>query len=135
MSATTLTQSNDSFLRRALQADSLISGLLGLEMLLAPQILISLTGDQAIAPHLAGLGLFMVAYASFLIWLSTRTGINRNIALFIIIGNALWAVASFALIAADPLQFTDASKWMIAISADIVGVLAIAQFMGLRRMN
>lgn len=135
MSATTFTKSNDTLLRRALQADFVVSGTTGILMLVAPQLLISITGDQTIAPHLAGLGLFMVAYAAFLIWLSTRDEINRTLTLVVIIGNALWAAGSFILIAVDPIGMMTASKWLIAISADIVAVLAIAQFIGLRRMN
>ena len=35
------------------------------------------------------------------------------------------------LIGAPP--FTDAGKWIIAIVADVVGILGLAQFLGLRQ--
>ncbi|MFQ5695930.1 MAG: hypothetical protein ACE5HB_08070, partial [Terriglobia bacterium] len=49
--------------------------------------------------------------------------------------DVLWVAGSFGLLASPPPEMTTGGKWAIGMVADVVGVFAILQFIGLRRMT
>jgi hypothetical protein len=47
----------------------------------------------------------------------------------------LWVVGSILLLIADPLTLSNEGKWIVLILADAVGVFAVLEYFGLRRMG
>ncbi|MFC0241550.1 hypothetical protein [Rhodopseudomonas telluris] len=118
-------------LRRALQADALVSGAMALLLV---------TGAGALAPMLAlpqplllETGLFLIAYAAFVGWLGTRAALQRPLVLLVIIGNALWTLASIALLLSSAVAPNGVGIAFVVIQAIAVGVFAELQYMGLKR--
>lgn len=121
------------FLRRALQADAIFSGV--------SAVLLTL-GGPVFAPLLnlpAGLlretGLFLVAYAAFVGWLGTRATMLRALVMIVIAGNAAWTLASIALLFSGAVTPNLLGEAAIAMQAIVVGALAELQFIGLRRSS
>ncbi|MCP9625796.1 hypothetical protein NML43_01710 [Rhodopseudomonas palustris] len=120
-------------LRRALQADALVSGAMALLLV---------TGASALAPLLAlpqplllETGLFLIAYAAFVGWLGSRAALQRPLVLLVIIGNALWTLASIALLLSGAVAPNALGIAFVAIQAITVGVFAELQYMGMKRSN
>lgn len=121
-------------LQRALQGNALFSAMSGLGFLLAPGWLARITGVRpAAAFTVVGVGL--VGYAAWL-WLNTRKEpVPRSTALAAIVGDSLWVIASVIVLVSGMLPLTTAGKWGVALVADVVGVFAILQLIGLRRLQ
>lgn len=120
-------------LRRALQADALVSGAMALLLV---------TGASALAPLLAlpqalllETGLFLIAYAAFVGWLGSRAALQRPLVLLVIIGNALWTLASVALLLSGAVAPNALGIAFVAIQAVTVGVFAELQYIGMKRSS
>jgi hypothetical protein len=119
------------FLRRAIQADAIFSGmsavLLGFgagefaSLLNLPEALLRETG------------LFLIAYAALVGWLGTRATMPKILVALVIAGNAAWTLASIVLLFSDAVAPNLLGEAAIAMQAIMVGVLAELQFVGLRR--
>ena len=120
-----------SFLRRALQADAVFSGLSAVVLTLGAADLAPLTNlPEAL---LRETGLFLIAYAAFVGWLGTRTTMPRILVTIVIAGNAAWTLASIVLLFSDVVTPNLLGEFAIEIQAIAVGVLAELQYTGLRR--
>jgi uncharacterized protein YjeT (DUF2065 family) len=122
---------SSTFLRRALLADAVFSGLGALAMTTAAGLLAPLL--QLPEALLRETGLFLIAYTALVGWLGTRPSIPKVLVIPVIVGNAAWTLASIALLFSgrvNPNLFGD-----IAVVAQAVatGVLAELQYLGLRR--
>jgi hypothetical protein len=84
------------FLRRALLADAIFSGVSAVLLTLGASALASLLDLPETL--LRETGLFLVAYAALVGWLGTRPSIPRPLVWIVIAGNAAWALASIALL-------------------------------------
>ena len=84
-------------------------------------------------PLLREAGLFLIVYASFVGWLSTRAGFPRILVVAVVAGNAAWTLSSIALIFSGAVTPNVLGEIALASQAIIVGVLAELQFLGLRR--
>jgi hypothetical protein len=120
-----------SFLRRAIQADAIFSGV--------SAILLTL-GAGAFAPLLnlpeallRETGLFLIAYTALVGWLGTRQSMPKALVGIVIAGNAAWTLASIALLLSDAVTPNLPGEAAIAMQAIVVGALAELQFIGLRR--
>lgn len=124
------------FLRRALQADTVVSGLSGLLALIDASLVANLLGFSSAAAtrNVMLLGLGLLAWAAFAFWISTRPKLSRGLVFTIIEGNLLWVVGSAILLMAGWLPFSTSGKWTVAIVADMVGLLAVLQYVGWRRL-
>ncbi|ABD08452.1 conserved hypothetical protein [Rhodopseudomonas palustris HaA2] len=118
-------------LRRALQADALVSGAMAL---------LCAFGAGALSPLLAlpqplllETGLFLIAYAAFVGWLATRAALIRPLVLLVIVGNALWTLGSIALLISGAVTPNALGIAFVVMQAIAVGVFAELQFIGLRR--
>ena len=83
------------FLRRAIQADAVVTGAVALLQtfgagLLAPMLNLP-------QPLVIETGLFLVAYTALVGWLGTRQSMPRALVAVVIAGNAAWALGSIAL--------------------------------------
>ena len=130
--ATTTTRISP-FLRRVLLADAAASGLTGLMMALgADAPLAGLLGVPAALLRYAGLAL--LPFAGFVLWLATREAAVPRLAVWVVIlGNALWAVDSLALLLSGWIAPTALGIGFVAAQALAVAVLAELQYVGLRR--
>ena len=119
------------FLRRALQADTVFSG--------AGAAIFSL-GAGELAPLfnlpealLRETGLFLIAYAALVGWMSTRQSFPRILGGIVVVGNALWTLASIALLFSGAVTPNLIGEAVVAAQAVATGTLAELQYIGLRR--
>jgi len=120
-----------SFLRRAIQADAIFSGV---------SAALLTFGAGGLAPLLnlpeallRETGLFLVAYTALVGWLGTRQSMPKALVAIVIAGNAAWTLASTALLLSDAVTPNLLGEAAIAMQAIVVGVLAELQYIGLRR--
>ena len=121
------------FLRRALQADTVFSG--------AGALIFSL-GAGELAPLfnlpealLRETGLFLIAYAAVVGWMSTRQSLPRILVAVVIAGNAAWTLASIALLFSGVVSPSLLGEAAVAGQAIATGTLAELQYIGLRRSS
>ena len=119
------------FLRRAIQADAVFSGVSAL--------LLTFAGG-ALAPWLnlpeallRETGLFLIVYAALVGWLGARQSMPKPLVVIVISGNAAWTLASIALLFSGAVTPNLLGEAFVAIQAIAVGALAELQYIGLRR--
>jgi hypothetical protein len=122
-----------SLLHRALQADAIFSGTGAVLMTLgAGEFAPLLNLPEAL---LREAGLFLIVYAAFVGWLSTRTSFPRILVVAVVAGNAAWTLSSIALIFSGAVAPNVLGEIALAAQAIVVGLLAELQFLGLRRSS
>jgi hypothetical protein len=119
------------FLRRAIQADAIFSGV-------SAVLLTFGAGDFAPLLNLPEAllresGLFLIAYTALVGWLGTRQAMPKALVAIVIAGNAAWTLASIALLFSDAVMPNLLGEAAVAMQAIVVGVLAELQYIGLRR--
>jgi hypothetical protein len=119
------------FLRRAIQADAIFSGI--------SAVLLTF-GAGALAPVLSlpealllETGLFLIAYAALVGWLGTRQTMPKTLVVIVIAGNAAWTLASIALLFSGAVTPNLLGEVFVAAQAIVVGALAELQYIGLRK--
>lgn len=121
------------FLRRAIQADAIFSGVSGVLLTFgAGEFAPLLNLPEAL---LRATGLFVVAYAALVGWLGTRQSMPKALVVIVIAGNAAWTLASIALLLGAAVNPNLLGEAAIAMQAIAVGALAELQYIGLRRSN
>ena len=90
------------FLRRAIQADAIFSGVSAVLLTLGAADLAALLNLPETL--LRETGLFLVAYAALVAWLGTRATMPRALVIIVIAGNSAWTVASIALLFIDAVM-------------------------------
>ncbi len=119
------------FLRRAIQADAIFSGVSALLLTLGADELATLSNLPTAL--LRETGLFLIAYAALVGWLGTRPSMPKALVAVVIAGNAAWTLASIALLFSGAVTPNLLGEAFVAIQAIVVGVLAELQYIGLRR--
>ena len=121
------------FLRRALLADAVFSGIAAMVLTL---------DAGALAPLLAlpeallrETGLFLIAYTALVGWLGTRQTMPKILVAIVIAGNIAWTVASIALLFSGAVTPNLLGEVFVAAQAIATGVFAELQYIGLRRSN
>jgi hypothetical protein len=119
------------FLRRAILADAIFSGL---------SALLLTTGAALLAPILAlpesllsETGLFLIGYSALVGWLGSRQSMPKALVVIVIGGNIAWTLASIALLFSDAVTPNLLGEAFIVAQAIAVGTLAELQYIGLRR--
>ena len=119
------------FLRRALLADAIFSGVSAVLLTLGASALASLLNlPEAL---LRETGLFLIGYAALVGWLCTRPSMPNVLVELVIAGNAAWALASIALLFSGWVAPNLLGETAVAMQAIAVGVFAELQYVGLRR--
>jgi hypothetical protein len=119
------------FLRRALLADAIFSGVSALLLTFGAGYLTTLLNlPEAL---LRETGLFLIAYAAFVGILGTRAAMPKALVLLVIAGNAAWTLASVALLLSGIVSPNLLGEAAVVMQAIAVGVFAELQFIGLRR--
>ena len=117
-------------LKFALLIDAVVSGAMGVLQLSAAAALATLLElPQAV---LLGTGEFLVVYALLLVGLATRARLWSALVMFIVLGNALWALACVALLAASTLAPNALGAVFVLLQAVAVVVFAALEWRGLR---
>ena len=129
--ATTLPATDAGLLRFALRLDAAITAANGVAYLALCWLLDGAFGVPA--AFLAGVGAFLVAFAAFVGRLAAQPAPARGAVLAVIAANAVWALDSALLLAADWFSPTVAGQVVIALQAAGVAGLAALQYAGLRR--
>lgn len=128
----TLSHSESQFLRRALQANGVFSGVSGLILILGAGPLSELIGIS-VSSVLIGIGVALIFYAVGLFRNAAREQVSRIEAWMAVIMDLAWVVGSAALIFLGVLTVT--GNWVVAGVADIVLLFGILQWVGLRKYN
>lgn len=120
-----------TFLRRAIQADAVVTGTVALMQtfgagLLAPMLNL----PQSLVLET---GLFLIAYTALVGWLGTRQSMPKALVAIVIAGNAAWALGSIALMFSGSINPNLLGYAFIASHAISTGVFAELQYIGLRR--
>ncbi|MDH4581521.1 hypothetical protein E8F20_06485 [Pseudomonas sp. BN415] len=118
-------------LRRALQADALASGAMGLLLALAAGPLEELLGLPR--SLLLGAGIGLLPFALVLGWLANRTTVRRGWIWAVLAINSVWVIDSLSLLALGWVAPTLLGKVFVIGQAVAVAVLAELEFFGLRR--
>jgi hypothetical protein len=124
------TQPN-TFLRYALLADAIASGATGLLLIAGAGVLESLLNIPLALSREAGL--VLIPYVAFVATVGTRETIMRGAVWAIIAANAVWALASVALLVSGWIAPNLLGVVFIALQAAVVAVFGELQFVGLRR--
>jgi hypothetical protein len=120
-----------TLLRRALQADAIVSGGLGVVMFIFAGQMTSLLGLSETILRYSGLSL--LPFAALLLYLASRESLPRP-AIWAVIGyNALWALDSFLLLLLGWAEPTALGYTVVIFQA--IGVIGFAEleYFGLRR--
>jgi len=119
------------FLRRAIVADAIFSGL---------SAVLLTSGAGLLAPWLnlpeallRETGLFLIAYAALVGWLGTRQTMPKALVLIVVAGNAAWTLASIALLFSGWVTPNLLGEIAVAAQAIAVGAFAELQYIGLGR--
>jgi hypothetical protein len=120
-------------LRRALQADALVSGAMALLLTLGANALSRILALPQ--PLLLETGLFLIGYAVCVGWLGARAAVPKPLVLIVIVGNALWTLASVVLLVSDAIAPNALGLAFVASQALAVGVFAELQYIGLSRSH
>ena len=120
-----------SFLRRALLADAVFSGVAALGFTFGAGAFASLFSLPEV--FLRETGLFLIAYAAFVGCLGTRQAMLKPLVMIVIVGNAAWTLASIALLFSGAVAPNLLGMVMVVAQAIATGVFAELQYIGLRR--
>lgn len=119
------------FLRRALLADAIFSGLGAIGMTLDAGTLAPWFNlPEAL---LRETGLILIAYTALVGWLASRPSVSRPPVIMVIAINAAWTVASIALLFSGTVSPNLLGEIAVVAQAIATGVLAELQYIGLRR--
>ncbi|WP_028137433.1 hypothetical protein [Bradyrhizobium japonicum] len=120
-----------TFLRRALLADAVFSGVAALGFTFGASTFAALFNlPEAL---LRETGLFLIAYTALVGWLASRAAVAKALVLLVVVGNAAWTVGSIALLLSGAVSPNLAGELMVVAQAIATGVFAELQYVGLRR--
>ncbi|GBG39954.1 hypothetical protein [Mycobacterium montefiorense] len=132
MSATTLdrTGTRDGFLRLAMRADAIISGLVGLAGLPLAGYLANVSGTTKAFEY--GMAAFLISYGVLVFGLAALPSVRRA-GMAVVLGNLLYTAAAVVLVLADVFPLT-ATGVVLTLGSGIYTLLfAELQYQGWRR--
>ena len=124
---------DSTFLRRVLALDAISSAAMGVLLLLALTPLTGLLGLPR--PLLLWAGLSLLPFAALVGWLATRELPPRAAVWAVVVLNAFWAVDSLLLLLAGWVEPTLLGAVFVVFQALVVGLFAVLQLTGLRRIR
>jgi len=125
--------SNRTILHTAFSINAALSGLTGLAFLVAGHRLGSLFGLAPVVLWVLGAGL--VAFAAHLAYVARQPAIARGPALYFLVCDVAWVAASALILLGWPALMTGTGRLVFAAIADAVAILAVAEFVGYRRLT
>lgn len=119
------------FLRRALQADAIFSGVSALLLVFGAGLLASLTNLPE--AFLRNTGLVLVVYVALVGYLGTREMMSKAAVWAVIAVNVVWGIDSILLLLSGWVSPNLLGQAFVVMQAIAVGVFAELQFIGLRK--
>lgn len=120
-----------TFLRRALLADAMFSGVAALGFTFGASVFATLFNlPEAL---LRETGLFLIAYTALVGWLASRTAVPKPLVLLVVVSNAAWTMGSIALLFSGAVSPNLSGELMVVAQAIATGVFAELQYVGLRK--
>jgi uncharacterized protein YjeT (DUF2065 family) len=119
------------FLRRALLADAIFSGIAAVLLTLDATALAPLL--ELPEALLRETGLFLIAYTALVGWLAARAWVPKALVVLVIAGNAAWTIGSIALLFSATVTPNLFGEAFVVAQAIATGVFAELQYIGLRR--
>jgi hypothetical protein len=119
------------FLRRALLADAIFSGIAAVLLTLDATALAPLLELPKVL--LRETGLFLIAYTALVGWLAARARVPKALVVLVIAGNAAWTIGSIALLFSGTVTPNLFGEAFVVAQAIATGVFAELQYIGLRR--
>ena len=124
-------QPNDLFLRRALLGNAAFSTLCGLVLLLGAGPLEPHLGVPSVALRVVGVVLLPFAFG---LWRNARQPeVSRSEAWTAVVLDAVWVLGSIAILVGKLWPLESAGFWAVIAIAEVVGLCAVLQAIGLRR--
>lgn len=120
-------------LRWSLRGNAVFSALSAVTLLSLAGPLASFLGFLS-AREVFILGVQLGVFAAWLFWQASRPQLSRWQAGLVIALDVLWVIGSAQILLAGPPEVTLGGKWAVGMVADVVGIFAILQFIGLRRL-
>lgn len=81
------------------------------------------------------IGVGLVGFALYLIFTASRNPLDTRTAWSIVVSDLGWVIGSWLLLVTGAIPFSDGGNWGVLIISDIVLLFAIAQIVGIRRIN
>ena len=120
-----------TFLRRALLTDAVFSGISALGLTFGAAAFASLFNLPDVL--LRETGLFLIAYTALVGWLASRNAVPKALVMLVVAGNAVWTLASIALLFSGAVAPNVLGELMVVAQAIATGVFAELQYVCLRR--
>ena len=142
-SATIHQNPREKLLRRVLIVNVAFSTTSALLFLLANQSVADFIGiaDVMVLNLMNGvdfitlIGVGLVGFALYLVYTVTRNPLNIGLVWSIFGADVIWVVLSWLLLATGAIPLSDAGNWSVLIISDIVLMFAIAEVVGIHRIN
>jgi hypothetical protein len=119
------------FLSRALLADAIFSGISAAGLTLGAGLLAPFVNLPEV--FLRETGLFLIAYTVLVGWLGTRSSVPKLLVMIVVAGNAVWTLASIALLFSGAVSPNLLGEIVVVAQAIATGVFAELQYVGLRK--
>ena len=102
---------------------------------MAPGVISRFLGEAVPLLLMLALGAGLLLFAARLLRQILRRPLKRSEAILTIIMDDVWVIASILLLVLAPHWFSAAGQWLIGAVAFAVAALAVAQWIGLRRLD
>jgi len=120
-------------LKKVLLINALSSGVTGLGLIVSSSLIAQLFGVSATGPFIE-VGIFLVAFASLVLFVSRGVVQNANAVRFIIALDLLWVVTSFVIVLLHLFDLSVLGYLLISGVALWVGAMAYLQSAGLKQL-
>ncbi len=127
-------QENGRFLRNVLRANAIFSTVSGLGFIFFANALaqfIGLTNPLVFV----GMGILILPFAIYVYKIATMQTLNTKLVWIIIELDTFWVICSAILLLTSVVPLTTMGKWAIGLSAEIVAVFAVLEYVGLRKLR
>jgi hypothetical protein len=122
-----------TILHTAFRTNAFLSGLTGAIFLVAGHRLGPLFGLAPAVLWLLGAGL--VSFAAHLAYVARQPVMRRGPALYFLVCDVAWVAASALILLGWPSLMTGIGRLVFAVIADAVAIVAVAEFVGYRRLT
>ena len=122
-------QSKDKFLKSALTANAVFSGLSGVMMILFGERLNSILGVE-ISWLLLSIGIGLIGFSGYLFFVKSQKVVPATTAWAIVAADIMWVAGSLVVLVNPPSNMEPTGKTLVAGAALIVAIFAALQSHG-----
>jgi hypothetical protein len=121
-------------LKTVLLINALSSGVTGLGLIVSSSLIAQLFGVSATGPFIE-VGIFLVAFATLVLFVSRGETQNVNAVRFIIVLDFLWVIASFTIVLLHLFNLSVLGYLLVSGVSLWVGAMAYLQSAGLKQLT